>query len=237
VALTVDVDMLKARIIAQAGDDWIEFPLDDGRVIRAPRTPFLHWALGIHGRHLLPDWEPVAPFGLKMQHDDPYHSDWMIGAGIDLWSWHGNRNQGIPEDDTLINGATNQRFDLQITMLDFKAAVLSGTGRAQGYVMHPKPNEGLGIDTTPGRWNSRDRDLRIVVIPHAGPEYVQAAIEAHSRGGAVITERGGAMAHLVNVGREQNVKIVRVEGALKLYPDHMTWVTVDCDRGRVIIRD
>jgi hypothetical protein len=40
------------------------------------------------------------------------------------------------------------------------------------------------------------------------------------------------MAHLVTVSRAQEVKIVRVEGARKLYPEGMHLV-VDCAKGDV----
>lgn len=233
----IDLDALKARVLEQAGDDFIEFEVDDGRTIRAPRLPFLHWALGIHGRHLLPAWETVAPSGLKWMNDDAYHSDWMLGAGLDIWSWHGNRRREVEEDRALIRAASDRQWDLQSEMLGFECVVLSGAGRAEGFVIHPKPNEGLNLKLGPNVIVSHHRDVRVIVIPHAGPEYVQAAEEIRLLGGAVITEQGGKMAHLVNIGREQNMKIVRAPDALKSFPDHMTWVTVDCDRGTIRIRD
>jgi hypothetical protein len=53
----------------------------------------------------------------------------------------------------------------------------------------------------------------VAVIPHAGPDYIEAALSA----GAVITERGGAMAHLANIGRERHILIVRLEGARRRF--------------------
>lgn len=235
--MPVDIEDLKARIAEQAAGDYIEFELSDGRVIRAPRLPFLHWALGLHGRHLLEPWKPISPMGLKILNDDAWHSDWMLGAGIDLHAWHGRLSAGIKEDKVLIMGADDKRWDLQADMLGFDCAVLSGAGRAAGYVIHPEPNQGLNLKLGPIVSVGHHKEVRVIVIPHAGPEYVQAATEIHALGGAVITERGGAMAHLVNIGREQGVRIVRAENAVKRFPGHMTWVTVDCDKGRVTIRD
>lgn len=233
----IDLDAMKARILAQAGSETIDLVIDDARTVAVPRLPFLHWALGIHGRHLLPKWESVSPVGLKWMNDDTYHSDWMIGAGIDVWSWHGNRRREIEEDKDLIRAATDLQWELQMEMLGFECAVLSGTGRVEGFVIHPNANEGLNLKLGPNVFVGHHKDVRVIVIPHAGPEYVQAAEEIRQRGGAVITERGGKMAHLVNIGREQNMKIVRAQDALQRFPNHMTWVTVDCDRGTIRIRD
>lgn len=232
----IDLEAMKARVLEQTGDDFMELALDDGRVFQVPRLPFLHWALGNHGRHLLPEWKWVAPFGLKMMNDNVWHTDWMLGAGINIWSWHGRGSLGIDEDSALVRGAWDRRYELQAEMLGFECAVLSGAGRVEGYVIHPEPNQGLNLKLGPDVYVSHHKDVRVIVIPHAGPEYVQAAEEIRVRGGAVITERGGAMAHLVNIGREQNMRIVRAEDAIKRYPGHMTWVTVDCDRGTIRIR-
>lgn len=51
-------------------------------------------------------------------------------------------------------------------------------------------------------------------------------------GGAIITERGGALAHLAVVGRELNLRLVRMENARKLYPAGIE-VAVDCDKGQI----
>lgn len=76
----------------------------------------------------------------------------------------------------------------------------------------------------------------IAVIRNAGPDYVYAAQEAIEQGGALITEAGGSMAHLVTVFRDQNLRIVRVPDARKLYPAGRS-ATVDCDKGQVRLAD
>ncbi len=225
-------DRVRPDIVAQAGDDWYTFTTQAGRVLTVPRAPFLHWALTFNARHLCPPWKPCAPQGIKMVNDDVFHSDWLIGANIPILSWYGSRSGAVEEDKDLVNSAVNEQWNLQAEMLGFQAHILSGTGKTRkGYVYHPEPNKGIVIDPKSSHYGC----TTAIVIPHAGPEYLQAAMEIHAVGGAVITEKGGAMAHLVNDGRENNLRIVRVPDARKLYPAPWTQVTVDCDRGKVEI--
>lgn len=188
----------RERILEQAGDKL--FPLTytvkgESKTVMVPTAPFENWSLWrTTGAKLATPWEKVSPSGLKMTGDDPYHSDWMIGAGLDLDAFH--------EDGSDLNDvAFSTNFRLQETMLSFSASVLCGDQPAYGEAVHPKPGESVDSD-------------KIAIIPNAGPRYLQAALTA----AAVVVEQGGAMAHLVSIGREQGVTIMRVEGALKLYP-------------------
>lgn len=52
--------------------------------------------------------------------------------------------------------------------------------------------------------------------------------------GAVITETGGALCHLAVEGRETDIPIVRVEDALKKFPEG-SYVAVDCEKGNIRI--
>lgn len=75
------------QVRRQAGADLFAMTLLDGRVVQVPRAPFVHWALSrlpAESRPALPVWSPVSPSGLKMYNDDPYHSDWILGAGLSL---------------------------------------------------------------------------------------------------------------------------------------------------------
>lgn len=78
---------IAAKVREQAGDDVFALTLQDGRVVQVPRAPFVHWALARMpevDRDRLSAWSPVAPSGLKLCNDDPYHTDWLLGAGLTL---------------------------------------------------------------------------------------------------------------------------------------------------------
>lgn len=112
--------------------------------------------------------------------------------------------------------ARRRRIRAQDEKLGFDCAVLSGRGAAFGPV-HPAPDEPVAAEA-------------IAVIPHARPEYLAAALSVR----AVITARGGALAHLVTEARAKDRPIVRVADALTRYPAGVA-ASVDAEAGRVDI--
>jgi len=163
------------------------------------------------------------PAGWKNLCDDPYHSDWLIGAGF--------TNPDAMNDNKFINTDTRKlaaaqalskiadtlKTDIQNQFLGAGATLLSGAGRSFGKIEFAKPNQPV-------------ENGSIAVIPNAGPDYLQAAISA----AAVITERGGEMAHLANIGRERNILIVRIDNARKRFLPGMM-VEVDGEQRTVTI--
>jgi|APSaa5957512622_1039677.scaffolds.fasta_scaffold32043_1 phosphohistidine swiveling domain-containing protein len=178
---------------------------------RVASAPFISWALNrTQASHLAPPWKNISPSGMKLMLDDPYHTDWMLSAGLNL---------GDDYSDPAIRKATYSLLHrLQEKLCEFKCAVLSGRGKSVGYteVCHPKKDE--------------DCTGKIAVIPSAGPAYTIPAMTAE----AVITERGGELAHLSVVGRESGVILVRVPDARRLYPKGCQ-VRVDAMNGEVEI--
>lgn len=213
----------KKQIIEQAdeGEGWMTLHLEHNGDIKVPKAPFIRYALrGTSGMHLAPEWTPVCPSGLKMYNDDRCHTDWMVGAGIDLNVMY-DYSSSDDRETSLGTELSREMYKVQEELLDFKCHVLNGNRFVSGIVVHPKPNETV----MPGR---------IVVIPNAGPDYVKPVLTASLMGnkGAVITEVGGEMAHLVGVSREKDIIIIRVENARKLFPEG-TLVDIDAANGKV----
>lgn len=186
------------------------------KTLKVPRAPFEQWAIRrTDGAHLAAPWKPVCPSGLKMFNDDPFHSDWMLGAGIDPRDWE---NSG-----PLFTAAWDARYETARRILQTAGAVLSGSGTVTGKARHLKRGERL----EPGQ---------IGIIRDAGPDYVFAAQDAIDQGSCLITENGGAVAHLVTVFREKDLRIIRVQQARKKYPDGCE-ITVDFARGEVTLHE
>ncbi|UTC29742.1 hypothetical protein BAJUN_01120 [Bajunvirus bajun] len=213
----VDVAALRTMIKAQAGDDTFDMVVE-GKTHKVPRAPFEGWALNRTAWfHLKPAWQCIAPSGLKMVGDDPYHNDWMLGGDFQL------EDYGFGGGTPLAEAAGKHVEEVQRRYFNAEVPVLSGAGTVEGVIVHLKPGDRL-------------KEGQIGVIKNAGPDYVQAAQDAITYRSALITEAGGAVAHLVTVFRDQDLKIVRVPNARKVYPEGRT-VTVYLTAGCIQVKD
>ena len=121
-----------AEVRRRAGDDVFVLDLPSGRALTIPRAPFWNWALcGGPKRngalaHLAPRWEPVADSGMKLAEDDPWHTDWMLGAGLDLTEDY--------DDEEIRKATCSAAWDLQKQLGGFEAAVVVDSGPVYGVV-------------------------------------------------------------------------------------------------------
>jgi len=145
---------------------------------------------------------------MKITGDNPYHTDWVVGAGVSLAM--------VYRDHALSKAADRVRLEVQQEICGFKAAVLCGNARTSYLeVVHPEPDQELSSSV-------------IAVCPYASPEYYIPAVTA----AATIVEVGGPLSHLACVGRSEGVSVLQVDGARALYPEG-TRVRVDALRGLV----
>lgn len=186
------------KVRQQAGDDLFEMVIEasDGggfgptpeRRVMVPRAPFWNWALDhTHLAHMAPPWEPVSQPGMKLPFNSPYHTDWMLGAGFDL----GDDYDAL---SPVTKAAGRERFRIQEQLGHYECAVLVDHGEAMGTV-----------------------GKEILVLPHLGPAYAEAAMEPGVI--AIVTEVGGELAHLATIGHEMGWTIMRVPDAMTRYPE------------------
>lgn len=235
---------LGERVRAQAKDHggFMELKLydKDGKPfnptsIQVPKNPFLLWCLrGFRFEDYekeRPRWECVSRSGQKMLMDDPFHTDWMLGAGVPLNETY---DRDYDEDKPLSLGAVVRSASFAVrsgivqewTGVSF--VILASDTEDKwlgGKIVHPKPNEAC----PPGS---------IAVVPHAGPEY-QLAMETACkldpethRHGLVISETGGKLAHLAIVGREMKCTVLMIPTALKKYKVGRS-ISVDMKRKKI----
>jgi phosphohistidine swiveling domain-containing protein len=210
---------LRTRILKQAGDDlldltWPATLLDEkdeawgkgkeGDVkhpagsVKVPRAPFMHWAFARMKmfNDQLPPWQTICPSGMKMQLDDANHTDWIVGAGFDPQNRDLLYHPGPVADAAMqLSHVLQNQFDQPSDV-----HVLVDGPHVSGQVFHGKRNQ-------PSPAGS------IVVLPDLRPAYLEAIADA----AGVITEEGGAVAHLAQIGRERNLPIVRVANAREKY--------------------
>lgn len=188
---------LRIKIQTQCGEDTFPLVLSDGRTFNVPRAPFYHWALRrTPFRHLAPAWKLCSSSGWKLSGDDPWHTDWMIGAGIDLDESY---------KPAVREASMEKMFEAQREVADFKVHVLVSGAVVEGII---------GED--------------VIVLPDLSPEHLDKI--RHAR--AILTERGGQLAHLAQVALERSIPILRVADACRIFQEGRR-VTVDPVCGQV----
>jgi hypothetical protein len=232
------VERIRAEVVAQADaqgeNGWLEIDVstkirENGR-LRVPRAPFELWAVARAGAgHLVTPWKIVSPIGLKQDGDDRFHSDWLIGAGFgihDMMSFISYEHSRLLRD-----AAEDASFDIQQRVLNFECAVLMpGEFRSCKVCVPQNPGD------LPSEQDFQDHGPA-VLLPDAGPDWVDVAYAALQMQGAVIVERGGSMAHLITVMREDSRgPIVRVPDARRKFAPG-TLLYVNPDTGQVTLHD
>lgn len=144
-------------------------------------------------------WNPVCESGLKMEGDSAFHSDLWLAMGYALNGEEYNHDN--PETSRFYDVIDNLRFGYKavgdfLTLNDVKMESFIGK------VVFEDSKE------------ITDRD--ILVLPNAGLKYEKLAKKA----GMVITERGGAVSHLVIVGREEMFPVIIMKDAISKLRDY-----------------
>jgi phosphohistidine swiveling domain-containing protein len=179
--------------------------------LRAPKRALYCYALSrTNAAYRMPAYEAISPDSFKTGDDDRYHTDVWLGCGLAL------------DRETYVSSSPEYRavldmmFQVQRELLNFEVQVLARGPEVTGTVVYADSET---IDKT-----------CVLVVPHAGVEFELQAMKA----GAVITEAGGKLAHLVTVCREMDKPIIRMDGARdKLRPGQS--VTVNPAEGKVEI--
>ncbi len=232
------LDQLTSDIRRQADeaglDGWTEIPVpkvvSPSGTLRVPRGAFEHWATWRSGgEHLAKPWRRVSPQGVKQNSDDPLHTDWMLGAGLDPRSMR--EDLGVPgRAEALTQAAYAAYAAVERRLLGFDCSVLLAGPAVTGRCWHPA---GPGDDVPP-----TDADgPPVAVLADARPDWLDLVARTFDAGGAVVVERGGGMAHLVTELRGSGKgPLVRMPKALRLYPEG-SLVSVDAGRGRIEMKD
>ncbi len=229
-----DVDAIRTVVRAQADAagprGWLDIPVPGqvraGGVLRVPRGAFERWcAWRSGGAHLTAPWSRVSPQGVKQLGDDAYHTDWMLGAGLDPTDMASSGPN--PHRQALWHAVEDARDMVEARLLRHGASVLLGGPCVDGTAWHPR-----GHDDRP-----HSRGPVVAVLADARPDWLGVVDAVLAEGGAVVVERGGETAHLIAVLRgHDRGPMLRVPGARRLFPEG-TPVRVAADEARVTLRD
>lgn len=207
---------IRRKVLKQAAGDMMDLHTSDGRrVATVPRAPFMVWALHRTSlKHLAPPWQTVSPSGLKLQLDEPAHTDWFYGATIYITEEERLRSRfrsaetldeakelaqawgvklgryDFDYNGPLQEASYHEMFELQERLGDFEAAVVVDAGSVEGEV-----------------------GKTIVVLPGLQPDHVDKIVKAKG----IITQTGGKVAHIALVALEKSITVMRVPDACTRY--------------------
>lgn len=189
----------------------------EGKVLASvPTLPLVCWTCFMAGQEdSTPDYRPYSPRGLKEYHDNPYHTEWMVGGGIDL-----EKDYHAGSEIQKAAFAWSQNY--QKFFFGFEHQVLSSGPVVSGRIR-------FATDHNAHEIKSGD----IVVIPSAGPKYQLHVEQACRNGkGGVIAINGHKGTHLAVVGRERGLTIFRIEDAASRFVEGLK-VLLDPRHGTV----
>ncbi|AUR96797.1 PEP-utilizing enzyme [Vibrio phage 1.232.O._10N.261.51.E11] len=184
-----EISRLRHEIIQQNGDTKDDYVILC-EMYKVPRKPLENWALQrTKAQHLAAKWETVSDSGWKMYADDPNHTDWVIGAGIDPADIYDGKKD--------VNDAASEwayEFQKKMTKGNIAVLVPMRKSKLEAQVQHPLQDDKVTED--------------IVVIPDCTTKWIKVAKQVGKRGGIIIAKTGGQMSHLVMNGEEYGVTVL-----------------------------
>lgn len=203
------------KVRAQAGDDTFVLALESGRELTVPRAPFVRWAL--RRTDAAPEWRTVAPVGVKMDLDDPDHTDWVLGAGLTL-------DEAYQSD--VHDAAWDRAFEIQEEARANKTpyAGIRAAMEMLGSTIHKAAtvvDAGKRVGTV---------GKEILVLPDSEASRVHEIGEATG----VIVEKGGKLAHFAIVTKGRGITVMRHPSACALF-ESGTRVELNPKTGRIVI--
>ena len=230
-----EISMYRKRIDEQAamhgGYMRLELTKPDGspyspNFIEVPKNPFIRWCLR-HFRYedygrTEPTWDNVSPHGFKMINDDPNHTDFVIGAGVDPREAYDHSDRGDNDCSlgaALMDAAYGIRGDIvkEWTQVEFSFLAKSSDRYVTGKVVRAQRGKPVPAGC-------------IAICEDASVDYhmvLESINKGHDRG-AIICQTGGKLAHMATVGREYDVMVLMVPDALTKYrPDDLLFIDLE----------
>lgn len=220
------LEEIRQEVIEYANNDkehgWLTVH-HEGRNYKFPKRALVHHVFDRMKpmAKLIPPYEAFSPSGVKLQMDDPFHTDVLLGAGFDLddaYKHRSDENEALHEAIRMIEDEYREkmRFDFTILANGFLHKDLTYFSAEVYEYDGPLPKH---------TWSSRHIDsakkpkdihstARCLVIPNASVEYQIACTNAD----VIITEVGGQLAHMAIVSREMGKLLLRVDNALEKFP-------------------
>lgn len=190
--------------INKRGCEWKTLHIDVGGMNEQISYPYelaAAYALSRTSLKAIASWEPVSERELKMASDSPLHTDLWLALGFNL---DGLEYKLFTREHNIFTVLVDEVQRHSFPASEFTTLNSAGLESFEGNVVF--------------HTNKNITKKDILVIPHAGLEFELQAMKT----GLVIAEFGGKLAHLVVVGRELGLPLIRVDNALTKFSEGMS---------------
>lgn len=206
---------------------WFLLELKDGRSIKIPRPPFEQWAFSkINVKNIAIPWDPISPTGMKMYGDDPFHTDWILGAGLDLNVMTNQYSHPDVYDEAIHEAAWAKRFELVSEKLNFDFLPLCGNKKFNSRCFIPDLKKDDPFD---GFFNQE-----IIVIENLDATHF-SLYQKIPDGSCILAGNGGPGSHMV-IANKKDICIGIVENIHLIATNH-TNISIDFENGTINIDD
>lgn len=221
------LEELRAEVIEYADNDkehgWLSVTTDEGFTCKFPKRALIHHVFDrMHPMaDLIPPYKAFSPSGVKLQMDDPFHTDLWLGAGFDIdeaYKHGSDKTDALHDAIRMIEDEYREKMTFDFTILangfehkditHFSAEVFEYDGPLRKGVWSSRH-----IDCA-DKPKNRHSTARCIVIPRASVEFQIMCTNAD----VIITEVGGSLAHMAIVSREQGKLLLRIDDAIKRFP-------------------
>lgn len=198
-------DIKKQVLYKNEGYGLIDFYDENEKLIfSAPKLPFLHWSLkDTNAINSIDKYSPISHIGLKMNNDDPIHSDWFVAAGLDL------DGDDYSIDSIVSKLSYQKKHEIQESFIDdLQYTIINSANKdiVSGKIIICTPENYSEVE--PGD---------ILIIPNDSVDFEKhffaATINNHNT--AIISVIGSKAAHMTIVCREFNVPMLYIPNAIE----------------------
>lgn len=218
-SINIEELFLKIKNQADAQENgWVDILDRNKKRWRVARGALEGWSLGdwIEKTNAL-SWDIVSPLNIKIDGDNPYHTDIVISAGI-------KQLDNFYDEYFDFNSALYQEAEkICADYLNVNCRVLSGKGYVSGILCELLQYE---------LW--RDAKTPVVIFPNASANMHMYAIEVWKRGGVIIVPTGGKLCHLATISREYDGKLIQYSKCNEL-KNKKALITVDLSNSTINI--
>lgn len=202
---------------AEKTGGWLKFKYNN-EIFTLPKAAFEQWSLKDRSKNfILKRWNPICPPNIKMNNDDPVHTDWWLCTGKPIEEAYDK------SENSIMDFFYQKRYEIQKKYSNNFLMKLSNLSNHKGFeksqIFHYSKNMVIEPNS-------------VIIIPNASANYESLAYECAKKNVVLITETGGKLCHLAIIGREYSLTLYMFPDALSLIP-HKSFCNIDLEKEKI----